>query len=499
MKKIAVLSILVLCFLGASAQQEKEKKYSLITDLADTSATVKSLKLLLNSLEIFPDGAIRQNEIVSRQAGLVIMLSDDSRVSSYQNVIKNYLSAGGTVVMDIRAFAFLNGLKTKNINLRSIKVKQESAVTSGYRKGEPIIYNNKGSLLALDKNSVKGITILGEGKNGEAVLVMQKRGKGKIVAIDLLSMQEPKVYADTENKYLFLVNAIGNGVKYGRWFPEKVKYPEFVSMLKDLVKKYPSITLTEEGDATGGNKIYSLSMGNPSNPGIFIYSNTHGNEWENSYGTLNFVQYLAEHPDQNIIDFNKYFLKVIPLLNPYGHEHMTRQNGNLVDLNRNGDNNWEKFSGEQPYKPGSYDWKGTAPFSEPEAQTLRKAAESANYIAFLDIHGNPSGTGFNKSLSISGTGKPDSQEKGQQFEKYFNEALIGRYILQQTHEKTIKSFLIDYVSTDTKNPLLYVHISNDKYGFLVELLCGYNGTGFMPMQTDIVGEMCTAFCKTFAK
>ena len=152
----------------------------------------------------------------------------------------------------------------------------------------------------------------------------------------MLSLKEPKVYAGTENKYLFLVNALGNRVKYGYYYPEKLKYPGFVNKLKELVHKYPSIQLTEEGDATGRNKIYSLSMGNPSNPGIMIYSNTHGNEWENSYGTLTFIQYLAEHPDQKIIDFHKYYLKVIPLLNPYGYEHMTRQNGNKVDLNRNG-------------------------------------------------------------------------------------------------------------------------------------------------------------------
>jgi hypothetical protein len=280
-----------------------------------------------------------------------------------------------------------------------------------------------------------------------------------------------------------------------------LKYPEFVTMLKELVQKYPSITLKEEGDASGGNKIYSLSMGNASKPGILIYSNTHGNEWENSYGTFSFVQYLAEHPDQKIIDLNKYYLKVIPLLNPFGYEHMTRQNGNKVDLNRNGDNRWDKFIGQDPanYAVGVYDWKGTAPFSEPEAQTLRKVAESGNYIAFLDVHGNPSGTGFNKSLSVSGTARPDAFEKGQLFGKTFNDALKGRYILQQTHEKVIKPMLIDYISKDDKTPLLYLTLSKDKYGYLVELLCGYGSTEFIVMQDDLVTELCVAFCKTFAK
>jgi hypothetical protein len=343
--------------------------------------------------------------------------------------------------------------------------------------------------------------VLGQSDKGDVVLVARKSGKGKIVAVDMLSLNEPKVYAGTENKYLFLVNAIGNRVRFGRWFPGKLKYPEFIGMLKELVQKYPSVRLTEEGDATGGNKIYSLSMGNPSNPGILIYSNTHGNEWENSYGTFSFVQYLAEHPDQQIIDLHKYYLKVIPLLNPFGYEHMTRQNGNKVDLNRNGDNRWDRFIGQDPanYAVGVYDWKGTSPFSEPEAHTLQKAAESVNYIAFLDVHGNPSGTGFNKSLSVAAVdAKPDAFEKGQLFEKNFNTAIDGRYILQQTHEKIGKPMLIDYISKDSSTPLLYLTLSKGKYGYLVELFCGYNSTEFIVMQDDLVTELCVAFCKTFA-
>lgn len=500
-KKIVCFLIIVLISLNVFALQGGEKKYSLITDLADTSATIKCMGMLLNHLQVFYGGKVNESEVIGRKDGLVLMLSNAKSISAYKKLIKKYTSDGGSIVMDIRAFAALNGLKTKNIDLKTIKVTKESEITSGYKKGEPIVYNNKGTLLGLESQVKGDIKILGESNKGDVVLLAQKAGKGKIVAFDMLSLKEPKVYAGTENKYLFMVNAIGNRVRFGQYFPAKLRYPEFVGMLKEFVKKYPSVKLTEEGDATGDYKIYSLSMGNPSNPGIFIYSNTHGNEWENSYGTFSFVEYLAEHPDQQIIDLKKYYLKVIPLLNPYGHEHMTRQNGNKVDLNRNGDNGWGKFIGQDPknYGVGVYDWKGIAPFSEPEAQTLRTSAESGNYIAFLDVHGNPSGTGFNKSLSVSGTSKSDAFERGQQFEKTFNDAINGRYILQQTHEKVVKPMLIDYISKDANTPLLYLTLSKDKFGYLVELLCGYNSMEFIVMQDDLVCELCTAFCKTFAK
>jgi len=500
--RIAFLLIVISLNTAAAARVGAVKGYSLITDLADTSATIKSIGMLLNGIEVYPVGKVNEEQILLQKDGLIFLLAEGNKVADYSKLIKKYNAAGGNIVMDIRAFAALNGFETKSVKLKSIKVKEESDITKGYKKGEPIVYSNKGMLISLANAPEKnGITVLGESDSGEAVLFAQKKGKGKIIAVDILSLQEPKVYAGTENKYLFMVNAIGNGIRFGQYFPSKLKYPEFVTLLKDLVQKYSSIKLQEEGDATGGNKIYSLSMGDPSNPGILIYSNTHGNEWENSYGTLTFVQYLAEHPDQNIIDFKKYYLKVIPLLNPFGYENMTRQNGNKVDLNRNGDNRWNEFKGQDPanYKVGEYDWKGAEPFSEPEARTLRETADQGNYIAFLDIHGNPSGTGFNKSLSVAGGAKTDAWEKGQLFEKSFNEAISGRYILQQTHEKVVKSMNIDYISKDEKSPLLYLTLSKDKYGYLVELLCGYNTTEFIVMQDDMVTELCVAFCRTFTK
>ena len=189
------------------------------------------------------------------------------------------------------------------------------------------------------------------------------------------------------------------------------------------------------------------------------------------------------------------------MLNPYGHVNMTRQNGNLVDLNRNGDYAWDKFKGEDPknYKPGAYDWKGTSPFSEPESMTLRKAAESGDFIAFLDIHGNPSGTGYNKWMGVAANTKSDAKEKGEQFQNLFNESIRGRYILRQSREKFPKLMIIEDIFDKSPSPNLYNTIAKDKYGYIVEFLCGYSSTGFIVMQDDIIVELCVAFSRTFAR
>ena len=501
--KTIILVLTWVLFSGFSiARDGTVKQYSLVTDLADTSAAVKSISMLLGNLKVYPVSGVNVDEILERRDGLVVLLSEGNKVYGLKKLVNKYTRAGGTIVMDIKAFGDLNNFSTKIVNTRRIKIKSESEVTSGYKKDEPVIYSYKGKLTALSvTGNDKNITILGESEAGDIVLIEQKRSAGKVIAVDLHSLPEPQYSMDSENKYLFMVNAIGNRVKYGQYYPKKLKYEEFVSMLRDLGEKYPSVKLTEEGDASGGYKVYSLNMGNPANPGIFIYSNTHGNEWENSYGTFTFVKYLAEHKDLDIIDFNKYCLKVIPMLNPYGHVNMTRQNANLVDLNRNGDYAWDKFVGVDPknYKPGAYDWKGTSPFSEPESVTLRKAAESGNFIAFLDIHGNPSGTGYNKWMGVAANTKSDVKEKGKQLQKLFNESIRGRYILRQSREKSPKLMIIEDIFDKSPSPNLYNTIARDKYGYIVEFLCGYSSTGFIVMQDDIIVELCVAFCRTFAR
>lgn len=502
MKVITIVILLSFIINISNAQDAVKKKYSLLTDLPDTSATINSLRLLMDELTVFSPGQFNKKDILSRKDGMLVLLSDGRNIMKMKKLINNYTRTGGTIVMDIRAFAALTGYETKDIGMNVLYVREESDIASGYKKTEPIRYSANGKLKALQISGInKKLTVLGESEKADAVLVCLKKGRGRIIAVDMLSLPEPRYSFESENKYLFMVNAVGNRVKYGRYFPKKLKYEEFFAMMKELERQYPSVKVINEGGASGGYSIYSLNMGNLSNPGILIYACTHGNEWENAYGTYNFVRYLAEHKEQDIIDLDRYCLKVIPILNPSGYDMNTRQNANLVDLNRNGDYAWDKFIGEDPgnYKPGSYDWKGTAPFSEPESKTLKKAAESGNFIAFLDVHGNPSGTGYNKWMGVAANTKPDAKVKGELFQKTFNDAIRGRYILRQSKEKYPKLMVIEQIMDKSPSPNLYNTIAKDKYGYIVEFLCGYgNSTGFISMQDDIITELCVAFCRTFS-
>lgn len=500
MKNLVFIIIFIFLSAYANAFDEGTKRYSLITDFGDSSSTVRSIRMLLDNVDVFTVDQTDKKKLLQNKDGLVILLNQQSAVQRIKKAINAYARSGGIIVMDIRSFATLNGCDTKAVDSEEIIIAGETSVTRGYRKGEPVRYSDKGKLVGIvNAGDHNKFTVTGESRNGDRMLVEQIKGKGKIIAVDMISLKEPEYGAGSENKYLFMINALGNGVRYGEYYPEKYHYADFVSIMKEVVKKYPSVSLNEEGEATGGYKIYSLSMGNPANPCILVYSCAHGNEWENCYGVLTFIKHLAEDPDQDIINLNKYYLKVIPILNPFGYENMTRQNGNKVDLNRNGDFNWHEYTGVDTinYKPGAYDWKGSSPFSEPESQTLRKVVESADTYALVDIHGNPSGTGYNKWMGVAAGARPEALEKAGILKEEFNNNIRGRYVLRQKYEKVPKHIVIETIQKKGSDPNLYNTLAEDRYGYIVEFLCGYSSTPFIVMQTDIVCEFCAAFCRIF--
>jgi hypothetical protein len=481
------------------------KNYALITDLPEHAETVSSIKLLFEGIKIYQaDYQIEAGKIFEAKDGIVVLLADSSKVKKWGKTICQYTAKGGTVFMDMRGFAVLNGLQTKLVRNNRIIVAQESRVTSGYKKGEPVLYGPQKQLIGLEKSaklSRKKIIVLGESGDKDVVLVEQERKTGKIVAVDIMSLQEPQYEKTTENKYLFLVNTLGNSVKYGSYYAQRLSYQELVDLMKELANAHPgTLDIKKEGRASGGYDMFSLNAGNPSGQEILIFSATHGNEWETVYGVINFIKYIAEHEDQNIINLDKYHLKAIPVLNPFGFQNKTRQNGNKVDLNRNGDYFWEVFIGvdKQDYKIGSYDWKGSCPYSEPEMQILRQITLSGNFLAMLDIHGNPSGTGYNKWMGVGNTIRTDAFDKGEHFKNLFNERIKGRYVMKQRHEKIVKPFLIEKVTSEKRKPTIINSLSGDNYGYLVEVLCGYSSTAFIVMQSDITCELCAAFCKALA-
>lgn len=175
---------------------------------------------------------------------------------------------------------------------------------------------------------------------------------------------------------------------------------------------------------------------------------------------------------------------------------MRRQNAQGVDLNRQGDFAWEKFQGRDSnndgrWSAGDYDWKGTAPFSEPEARTYRKIAELPNLYCVLEFHGNTSAVN-NKLGLLPATAKPENELAAIELQRIANERLRGRHLLRQNDEETVSQYLLERVRMGGSVPQLKNTSMRDRFGLVIEVTAGYRSTYGAVLQTDVVCELCRA-------
>ena len=223
----------------------------------------------------------------------------------------------------------------------------------------------------------------------------------------------PPYYRNVDAYYKYApLAAKTNPVRLGQYYPKKFTYAEFVDQMRRLAGELPGVRIQEEGPASEDYRLWSLNLGRPGAPLYFLYAAAHGSEWEPGYGLLTFARRLAEGELRDVVDLEHVQIKIIPYLNPWGYDKMRRQNAQGVDLNRQGDFAWEKFQGRDSnndgrWSAGDYDWKGTAPFSEPEARTYRKIAELPNLYCVLEFHGNTSAVN-NKLGLLPATAKPET-------------------------------------------------------------------------------------------
>lgn len=145
-----------------------------------------------------------------------------------------------------------------------------------------------------------------------------------------------------------------------------------------------SIGISEDGEYT----IYGYKYGDFSKPTFFIQSNIHGTEWRTPYYCMDFLERLLtlDFYDKKAIRnlrgaFSWYY---IPSINPYGFDNRFYYNVNGVNLNRNYDNRWDAYNGDNQWEGNNY--KGSAVWSESEARVSRdKILEIKPYL-FLDCH-----------------------------------------------------------------------------------------------------------------
>lgn len=183
-------------------------------------------------------------------------------------------------------------------------------------------------------------------------------------------------------------------------------YKETTDILKNLASKNPEIaSLFSLGKTIEGREMWTLRVNSSakgeaqsSKPGAFYVGTHHAREHLATEVPLLFAVWLLDN--KNTPEIKKYIetldIYITPMLNPDGVEYdirtgkyqMHRKNARInadktvgVDLNRNYDS-WWCTAGSSSY-PGADTYCGTAPFSEPETQAVKRFVEARKNLKTL--------------------------------------------------------------------------------------------------------------------
>ena len=487
-------------------------KIVLLSDLPEDGPCLADLRTLFED-GLLPLATEKATSVPTDATGMLVLYGEDDTPSIVCQAAERFARDGGRVFMDIRSFAQLHEAKAARVNVGQVQKKPvaeqmkaglrvvtESTITAGFQVGQvmPRAAFEDGSLMVLPKGfQCPDLEVLAVAPSGEAGLVRRKIGRGFIVAADVLSLREPYCRnVDAYYKYTPITGALTNPVRFGRYFPRRLSYAELAEHIEAVAKASDAIRFEREGSASDGQPICSLNLGTPGKPLYFLYAAAHGSEWEPGYGLICFAEQLAEGRFADVVDLKKVEVKIVPILNPNGYDHMRRQNTHGVDLNRQGDYRWEEFKGRDSnedgkWAPFDYDWKGTAPLTEAETRVYAKIVRRETLYCVLDYHGNSSATS-NKLAVLPVTARADNTLRAIHLQQIANARLRGRHLLQQTPEERPTQYLLERVRPGGNVPFLMNTSAQGRYGLLIELTAGYPSTYGTILQTDVTCELCRA-------
>lgn len=506
--------------------KEPSPRIGLLTDLPQDDPCRRNVAILLGDGQV-----LLKADTIAKQlagcAGAVVLARSESIGVNELEAVARAAQQGKPVFMDLRSFARWRKLEAGPVPVSSptgpakpdrtvspvtrqmaagLRVVKDSPLTQGFRTGQIMPRAGaEGKLLALSRlPDDRDLEVLAVTPDGRPGLVALSYGKGTVVAVDVLSLREPYFsHVDGYYKYLFLSRALRLSPDSGfaEYYPKKLKYAQFVELMRQTAAELPGVRFQEEGPACGDYRIYSLNLGRTGAPRYFLYAATHGSEWEPGYGLLTLARHLAQGRLRDVVDLDKVAVKIVPLLNPSGYDLRQRQNANGVDLNRQGDFRWDAFRGTDStkdgvYGPRDYDWKGASPLSEPETKTYQAIIQAANLHCVLEFHGNVSATS-NRVAVLPVTAREDNFERVLDLQDRANRRLRGRWLLKQLDQKDFEHYLLEKVYLGGDIPYLVNTSTRGRYGLMVEVTAGYSDSYGTLLQTDFTCEICRALFLAF--
>ena len=475
-------------------------------------------------LDILYPGRVRRMNFTAEPHGLrqlrpyahviTTVTSGDNLPKLDYKAITAYAKAGGQVISCLFEYAAGRGLHFSKTHVMDrirpgIRIEVENDITRGYAVGDQpwwygtvssapdMLYSNQ--MLQRQIMGVKesrGVSVLATSTvNGGAVLLEEKIGKGRIIALDLLSPLRPFYNScGSTNKYLFLGNAVNNAVRYGKHSPERLSCDAFVGAMRELAAHHPALRLQPEGPCSDGRQVWSLNLGDEGNPTIYLGAAIHGWEWENAFGLLRLAEVLCENPRVEGLNTRRLHFKILPVQNPWGYDHFTRQNARGVDLNRNFDCAWEKLRDAQDVMtPWDYNYKGTRPASEPETRIIQGILDRRRPLCAVDFH-----TADYILLRPHKGDAPLIEAIHQDIQA----RLKDRYLTQKPYGGAYQQVNMDR-ATDFSPPQPYLICYAAERGtpaaFLIEMSGNRDDVHALVMNTDTVVEICLAAVKQCLK
>ncbi len=444
---------------------------------------------------------------LGRYSHVVTMVTDGKNLGrlDYRSV-RQYAQEGGQVASCLFEYAKNRRLTFSKTHVGNrmepaFRVARECDITRGYQLGDEVwwygavssapdtLYMNQlVQRQILDVVESSRVTILGRSTvNGGAVMLEEQVGKGRIFASDLLSPGAPFFNCKgSTNKFLFLGNFIGGAVRYGKHYPRRLPYDQFVELMQTLAQEHERLQMVAEGPCSDGRQMWSLRLGDPANPTFYAGAAIHGWEWENSYGLLRLAEVLCTEPHVEGLDTTKLHFVLVPVQNPWGFDNFTRQNANGVDLNRNFETFWKELPMPQDVAiPWDYNYKGPRAASEPETQIIQGLIDRYRPRVAIDFHT------ADYILLV-----PHVFDEGMinGIQEDIKARLKDRYLCQAPYNGPYQQVNMDKRSERQRLPYLitYAAAQGTPAAFLIEMSGNRDDVHALVMNTDTVVEICLA-------